>query len=98
MTDLIKKLMYAGLGAAALTKEKAEELAADLVKKGAVTEAEARRFADEMIEKSHSVKKDIQDQIDAGVQKALAGIPLSSIPAFKALEERVKILEEKMKG
>ena len=98
MIDLVKKVLYTGLGAAALTKEKIEELASELVAKGAVSETEGRRLADELLEKSQGVKKDLQTQIDTAVQKALAGVPLSSLPAFAALENRVKALEEKCKG
>ena len=98
MIDLIRKVMYTGLGAAALTKDKIEELAAELVKKGTVSEMEGRRLAEEMFEKTQTAKKDLQLQIDTAVAKALAALPLSSVPAFAALEKRLAALEEMNRG
>ena len=40
--DFIKKSMLAGIGLAALTREKAEKTVDDLIKKGEMTEKEGR--------------------------------------------------------
>lgn len=52
MFDYIRKMALAGAGLAILTTEKMQEIADELVKKGEMTEKEAREAVNEFIEKS----------------------------------------------
>ena len=45
MIEVIKKAILAGVGAAALTKEKAEEVLGDLVEKGKLSASDAKEAA-----------------------------------------------------
>ncbi len=65
MKDLLKNAVYAGVGAAFLTKEKIEELSGELVSKGKLTKDEGREFVDDLIKKSESAK----DQLDLWITR-----------------------------
>ena len=48
MRDLVEKTLLAGLGAVALTKERADDLVDELTKRGRMTGEEAREVVDEL--------------------------------------------------
>ncbi|MGI8607245.1 MAG: phasin family protein [Gaiellaceae bacterium] len=48
MRDLLEKTLLAGLGAMALTKERADDLVDELTKRGKMTGEEAREVVDEL--------------------------------------------------
>jgi len=52
MLDSIHKMFLAGVGLAAMTKDKIDEHIKELVEKGKLSEKEGREIADEMLEKS----------------------------------------------
>ena len=49
LRDLAERVLLASLGAAALTKDRADELADELTRRGDITRDEARELVDEML-------------------------------------------------
>lgn len=76
----MKKILLAGIGAAATTAEKSKEILDDLVKKGELTVEQGKVLNEEL---KHNVKqtfqKDEQDPADV-----LKGMTLEQIEALKA--------------
>ena len=58
-TDGIKKLLLAGIGAAALTAEKSQELLDEMVKKGELTVEQGKELNKEL---RHNISKTIKDR------------------------------------
>ncbi len=52
MKELLKNVVYTGIGAAFLTKEKIEEFKDDLVNQGKIGQDEGKRFVDELVQKT----------------------------------------------
>ncbi|MBW2035295.1 MAG: hypothetical protein JRI94_17255 [Deltaproteobacteria bacterium] len=48
MNDLIRKVVLTGIGLAALTKEKIEEVVKEVVEKGKLSEKEGKEFIDSL--------------------------------------------------
>ena len=71
MIDLIKKAMFTGVGLVALTKEKIEEIGKEFIEKGKMSEAEGKKFVDELVERSDASKEAIRRQIDERIRLAL---------------------------
>ena len=92
---IFKGLLNLGLGALVMTKEKAEEVVNELVKKGEVGQEEGKKLIGELIEKGEKSKKEIEAQIEKivkGITKKL------DIPTRKELRElKVKIEQLKKK-
>jgi polyhydroxyalkanoate synthesis regulator phasin len=92
MMDAIRKTLLAGLGAAVITKEKAEAVLSDLVKQGKINSADARIMADKIVEQGRrefdemgGKVRDFVRQSDSKVQARIDG-----------LEDRIRELEAKM--
>ena len=68
MFELIKKTMLAGVGLAAVTKDKVEELARELTEKGEMSEKEGRELIDELLKKSEQARKDLETKVEDTVR------------------------------
>ena len=90
ISDSMKKILLAGIGAAATTAEKSKEILDDLVKKGELTVEQGKVLNEEL---KHNVKqtfkKDEQDPADV-----LKGMTPEQIEGLKAANEN---MEEKAK-
>nr|WP_320011729.1 hypothetical protein [uncultured Desulfobulbus sp.] len=65
MKEMLRNVVYAGIGAAFLTKEKVEDLSSELIEKGKMSKEEGKQFVDELVEKSEKAK----DQLDLWINK-----------------------------
>lgn len=59
MMDELKKLVFAGIGGAALTYEKAQEVIDNLEKKGKLSVDEGKRLKEELVQRKNSSKHDV---------------------------------------
>lgn len=84
MSDLIKNIMLANLGIISVSKKKAEELARDLIKEGALSETEGAKFTKDLITKSEEISSDINKKIEETVAKSLKRLDL---PTHRDLED-----------
>jgi len=100
MIDLIKKAFYTGLGAAELTREKVEELAAELSEKGKVSDSEIKKFVDEMLAMSQERKEQLKKQLEKVSEETMKRMNLASRDDLDALEKRLaeEIRKAKKKG
>jgi len=94
MLSLLKKVMLTGVGLAVMTKEKAEELGRELVKKGEITEKEGKEFVEELLKKSEETKDDFEKKVEEVVKKALVRLDLATRKELDKLIERVAALEK----
>lgn len=78
MLDTVKRTMYAGLGLAALTKEKAEEFANYLVETGELTQMQAEELLSEWRSQGKRVDDKIQDTIDSAIQSTVQKLNLAT--------------------
>jgi len=98
MLDYIRKMTLAGAGLAIMTTEKIQELMDELVKKGEMTEKEAREAVNEFLEKSKQARKDLEDKME---QMATSLLNRMNIPTRKEIEDikqRLASLEKKGKS
>ncbi|MFZ1946302.1 MAG: hypothetical protein WAW06_02030 [bacterium] len=67
--SVLKRIMLLGVGAASVTKEKAEEMVEELVKRGEVAAGDRAKAIEEIQQKTQAaageVKKMVEDQVDA---------------------------------
>jgi polyhydroxyalkanoate synthesis regulator phasin len=95
MFDLIKKTVYAGMGLALMTKEKAEEVAKKLVEEAKLSEAEGKKVVDEMLKKSAEAKESLEKTIKDTIEGTLKKLDLPSNKKIADLERRLAELEGK---
>ena len=95
MLDTIHKMFLAGVGFAAMTKEKIDEHIKELVEKGKLTEKEGREMADDMLKKSKQAKEDLEKQVEKLVQQTLGALQIPSKKEVEELAARIEKLEAK---
>jgi polyhydroxyalkanoate synthesis regulator phasin len=71
--SVLKRMMLMGVGAASLTREKAEEMVEELVKRGEVAAGDKAKAIDELQQKAQAaagdVKKLVDERVDAVAKK-----------------------------
>ena len=95
MFELIKKTMLAGVGLAAVTKDKVEELARELTEKGEMSEKEGKELMDQLLKKSEQARKDLETKVEDTVRKVLEKMAVATKEDIDSLSERIKNLEQK---
>jgi len=93
MLDAIHKMFLAGVGLAAMTKDKIDEHVKELVEKGKLTEKEGREIAEDMLKKSKQAKKDLEKQVEKQVQQTLQVLQIASKEDVEKLSARIEKLE-----
>jgi len=93
MLDAIHKMFLAGVGLAAMTKDKIDEHIKELVEKGKLTEKEGREIADDMLKKSKQAKEDLEKQVEKLVQQTLGALQIPSKKEVEELAARIEKLE-----
>ena len=84
VTDLVKNVVLAGIGAAAVTTETAKDVADELVKKGSLTVEQGKVLNEEL---KHNIKEtlDNKKKKDASVEELLSAMTPDQIDALKEL-------------
>ena len=98
VTDLVKNVVWAGIGAAAVTTEKAKDVADELVKKGSLTVEQGKVLNEEL---KHNIKEtlDNKKKKDASVEELLSAMTPDQIDALKELlNKAAKPQEEEVKA
>ena len=94
MFETIKKVAFTGMGVAALTREKVEDLAKDLIVKGKLSEQEGEKFVQEMVSRAEESKIALKEQTEKIVTSTLTKVPLAK--ESDVLELKAEI--EKLRG
>jgi polyhydroxyalkanoate synthesis regulator phasin len=90
--DLIKKSVSTGLGLALLTKEKVENLAKELVKKGELSKNDGKAFVGDLVKRSQEAAKALEGQVEKTVAAAMKKMNVVTREDLSRLEKRVKEL------
>ena len=92
--DTIKKTMLLGLGAISLTKEKAEGIIDDLVKRGEVKEKDRTVMLEKLLKEGEMQKNELEGKISASAQKVMTSIGLPTQKDFKNILKRLDGIEK----
>jgi polyhydroxyalkanoate synthesis regulator phasin len=93
MKDLLKNVVYAGVGAAFLTKDKIEELRGELVNKGKLSKDEGKEFVDELIKKSESAKDQLELWLNRQVEDRVRQLNLATSDEVADLRRKIEELQ-----
>ncbi|WP_417908723.1 phasin family protein [Candidatus Electronema sp. PJ] len=93
MKDLLKNVMYAGIGAAFLTREKLEEVGKDLAEKGSLSVDEGKAFVDDLLKKSESAKINLEQWIGRKVEERMKSCRCVNTDELAELRRRLDELE-----
>ena len=94
MHELLHRILYTGIGLAALTEKKAKEIADDLVRKGEVSSDEGQKLAQELLDKAKHHSEEFQKTVREEVNKVIGHTQLVSRDEYEQLRARVEQLEQ----
>lgn len=95
MLELLKKTVFAGIGAAVTTKERVETMLQEMVEQGKLTREEASRMADKIVRDGKEEFERTQKEITRNLSQMFSKSDVVSMDDFRKLELRASILEEK---
>jgi len=93
MKELLKNVVYAGIGAAFLTREKIEDIRGELVTKGKMTKDEGKEFVDELIKKSESAKDQLELWLTRQVEDRVKQLNLATTDDVADLRRKIEELQ-----
>jgi len=93
MKDLLKNIVYAGVGAAFLTRDKIEELKNELVEKGNLSREEGRQFVDDLVRRSEKAKDNLELWIGQRVEEKIRQLNLATREDVEELKRKVEELQ-----
>lgn len=91
MIDIIKKVLYAGIGVFALSEEKAKEIINELVKQGEITSSDAEKLISDLKSKLAEAGKTTEDKILCKLKDYLNITDLEK--RITKLEKEIEILK-----
>lgn len=95
-TSMVGRWLLAGLGLAALTREKAEEIIQDLIRRGEISREEAKELGHQIQERGETQWQEWRQWLSGSSQKVFASAGLVTREELARLEQRVTELEERV--
>ncbi len=86
---ILKKTMLAGLGIYSITREKAQEIMTDLVKRGEMSKDEGAKFVKSVLDKAEDEVAHLKEVIDKQVNQAITKIKPTYEEEFKKLHKKI---------
>ncbi|MDQ0270607.1 phasin family protein [Cytobacillus purgationiresistens] len=97
MKNPIKKGMALGLGLAVASKEQAQKMMDDLVKKGEMSKQESKEFMQDVMKKGEEKQMEMDTMMHERMKKMMSELNLASKDEVQMLEQRVVELENQIK-
>lgn len=94
MLEILKRTVFAGIGAAVITKERVESILGEWVEQGKLTRDEASKMACRIAEEGKKEFERTRDEVARNMQSLLGKVKYTSETEFEKLEARVRALEE----
>jgi polyhydroxyalkanoate synthesis regulator phasin len=96
LKDLIERTFLAGMGAAALTKDRIQELVEELVNKGQMNADEGREVVERLVARSREEARAALKKADSSLHSAYRELGLGSKQDLEDLALRVEQLEHRV--
>lgn len=93
---MMRKLVYFGLGALSLTREKAEKIMNEMIERGEINKEEAKQFIDDAIKKGAEEKEELRKMIRQEYEELKNQLSFVTKKELEALEARIKALEDRL--
>lgn len=97
MFEMIRKVMFVGMGAAAMSWDKMREMLDDLVSRGDLTAEEGKKLYSEMTQRAEEQGRDASQRMNAQLRQMLADLGVASGDRISALERRIEALEQRIR-
>ncbi len=93
MKEMLKNVLYAGIGAAFLTKDKIEDLKSELIEKGKISQEEGKQFVDDLLRKSEKAKDQLELWLNKQVEDRVKQLNLATKDEVAELQRKIEELQ-----
>jgi polyhydroxyalkanoate synthesis regulator phasin len=93
MKELLKNMLYTGVGAAFLTRDKLDDIRKELVDRGKLTREEGKEFAEDLLKKSDSARDQLELWINRQVEERIKGLNLATTDDIEELRHKIEELQ-----
>ena len=97
MESLFEKAFLAGLGLLDLTREKAEKIVEELVKKGEVAKEKQPDFVKILLERTEKGRKEIEKIVEDATTKVMKKIDIPRRSDIEKLTKKIEELKKRLK-
>ena len=94
--DLIERTFLAGMGAAALTKDRIQDLVEDFIRRGQLSTDEGRDVVDRLLARSREEARTVLKRADSSLHGAYRDLGLSTRAEIEDMEFRLRQLEHRV--
>jgi poly(hydroxyalkanoate) granule-associated protein len=96
MSEMLRKLFLATIGAVAIAQEEMEALIKRLVERGELAEKDGKKLIHEMKEKRKTKTADVSDEISKNIEGVLSRMSIPSKADVEALGQKITGLSKKI--
>lgn len=100
MLDMARKVLFAGIGAMALTQEEIEKFVTRLVERGEIAEKDGRKLIKDIVEKRRTktakVRKETEGELEKRMEDVLARMNIASKSDIEAINRKITTLSKKL--
>lgn len=96
MFEDIRKAMFIGLGAAAMSWDKMKEMVDDLVSKGDITADEGKKLYNELLHRAEEQGREANDRLRTQIRQVLTDMGVADRAHIATLESRIESLERRI--
>ncbi len=89
MLESLDKMMLAGLGALSMTREKAEKIFEEYVRRGQAEKEARSGFVKEILDSAERARTELEKVVDRQVEKTIRRLDLPSREDLQRLEEKL---------
>ncbi len=96
MTELLRRMFLATIGAAVIAQEEVETLVNKLVERGEIAEKDGKKLINEMMDKRKTKTADVTVEINKNVENVLARMSIPTKADVEALGQKINALSKKV--
>ncbi len=96
MLELMKKTVFAGIGMAAMTKDKIEEVSKECIAQGQLSEKEGEKFVAELLQRSEESREELKSQVEQAAESLIDKMGLVKADDLQSLRKEITLLREEI--
>ena len=97
MSDVLRRLLFTGLGALVITKDKMEDMVSELVSEGEISEEEGKNIVNNFVSRAREEREKIADRVRSELEKQYGSAGLASKKEVEKLRLEVRDLSAKVR-
>jgi poly(hydroxyalkanoate) granule-associated protein len=96
LTEMLRKVLLATLGAAVIAQEEIEALVNKLVERGEIAEKDGKKLVHEMMDKRKSKTREVEDEVNKNIKDVLDRMNIPTKSDIDSLSQKIAALSKKI--